>query len=791
MPKRKTNNDPSIKTTEAGKLILEIYQLEVAGGGRFYQTDLLRSVNLDVPTHKKHASDFFSGERPLPLSIYKKLAEGCRKSWETIGELVNESSSRSPTTPSDILHNLHYQHQLSFIGRNDQLKAIHQQLQSSPCPMIVLHGMPGVGRSELALRYAWQYMIDYPGGVCWVDGGDGKLANLLLEFAATFVKAPIPSGLQEVETRIFHCWQHWQGSSEEPVLIVLDDAIDEVLLAKVLKGLPPRFRVLITANKPHPNFYPISIEPLTRDQAVEVLQSFITEDDWRDPEDTALYAMAEKMGDLPLALHLLGNYLQRGGQDDSFTDILERIARQQVPDVAQGIAAVFTLTWDLLSAETQRLACLLSLLDVSAINWKDISSLLSVVGGIGAPDSLRGLLQDYHLLQRLQRGIYAMHGVIEEFLLSKLTIVDADERMRKTVARLQWEAIRDLPLPERPRRVEIDAIPAWRLTSLEKLLLRFPEAFDQDALLPILTAVRRYYQGQCLYDNALSVVEGLRPRVVQIFGSESLESAELCYAIATLCIFQGNVQEAEPLLSHALANAEASADELLVARVLQALAALHRDTAETADDLVKAEAIAKRGVALQERLLGRNNPETAHSLMTLSTILLYSEQYGQAEPILLEVLKVRESLGDLKHPDMGEPLNGLGFLYDKLGDIAKALEYHSRALELRKEAHGEQHPQTAESFYNLGKVYMLSGKFSEAETAYNQAINIFGNQFYGEPPSHGWCLKNLGDLYTKMGRLDEARVTLSHAYGILEKFFGSDHPRTKACYNSLNILSQE
>ncbi|MEL6987800.1 MAG: NB-ARC domain-containing protein, partial [Bacteroidota bacterium] len=55
------------------------------------------------------------------------------------------------------LHNLKNSGVAKFVGRETALKKIHQKLQKTDRVAIsTLSGMGGIGKTELALQYAWQ-----------------------------------------------------------------------------------------------------------------------------------------------------------------------------------------------------------------------------------------------------------------------------------------------------------------------------------------------------------------------------------------------------------------------------------------------------------------------------------------------------------------------------------------------------------------------------------------------------------------------------------------------------------
>ena len=78
--------------------------------------------------------------------------------------------------------------------------------------------------------------------------------------------------------------------------------------------------------------------------------------------------------------------------------------------------------------------------------------------------------------------------------------------------------------------------------------------------------------------------------------------------------------------------------------------------------------------------------------------MLYANQgaYAKAEPLLLRALAIREKALGPDHPDTAQSLNNLGALYAKQGAYAKAEPLHIRALAIMEKALGSNHPSTIE-----------------------------------------------------------------------------------------------
>jgi hypothetical protein len=66
---------------------------------------------------------------------------------------------------------------------------------------------------------------------------------------------------------------------------------------------------------------------------------------------------------------------------------------------------------------------------------------------------------------------------------------------------------------------------------------------------------------------------------------------------------------------------------------------------------VQAEPLFRRALAIREKVLGPDHPDTAQSINNLALVLYAKGDYAGAEPLLRRALAIREKALGPNHPD--------------------------------------------------------------------------------------------------------------------------------------------
>ena len=680
---------------------------------------------------------------------------------------------------------------VAFVGREQEIKTLHKQLQQADRIAIsaisAIAGMGGVGKTELALQYAYHHLKQetYPAGLCWLRAREADVGSQVVTFALTRLGLPLPDDM-ELTDQVAFCWSHWRDGE---ALLVFDDVTDYEVVKPYLPPSEPRFKVLFTTRlRLAPPIVRLDLDVLKPRQAMELLKSIIGRERLKQ-EPWIARALCKWLGYLPLGLELVGRYLAED-EDLSLAEMLsllkqERLRQESLVEISslmtaeRGVAAAFELSWKRLSSHAKQLGCLLSLFALAPIPWYLVENIATESGLEGLKQSRRALTK-LHLLQRTGNGIYRLHQLIREFFITKRGESDA----------LKWGYCKAMvteaqSIPQTPTRDLIakvaPAIPhiGEAATALQGWLS------DEDVIIPF-NRIAWFWQGQGAYTRAEPWLKQCLSFVRDRSGQEHSNTATSLNNLAELYRSQGRYSEAEPLYleARAICKSQLGVEHPDTAANLNNLATLY----ESQGRYSEAEPLYLEARAIIKDQLGAKHPDTAASLNNLAGLYRSQGRYSEAEPLYLEALAIIKDQLGAKHPDTAASLNNLATLYESQGHYSEAELLCLEALVIRKSQLGVKHPDTAISLNNLAVVYRLQGRYSEAEPLCLEALAIIKSQLGAEHSNTAISLGNLAELYRLQGRYSEAERLYLEALAIIESQLGAEHPDTAISLTNLATL---
>jgi tetratricopeptide (TPR) repeat protein len=254
------------------------------------------------------------------------------------------------------------------------------------------------------------------------------------------------------------------------------------------------------------------------------------------------------------------------------------------------------------------------------------------------------------------------------------------------------------------------------------------------------------------YQAALKVYE-------QIEGPQGKDVRNILTSLAT--VQQGTAIVSRTQLDRSLDTSKNPADN--DGTSLNNLGVLAQEQKEYA----KAEGFFQRSCTAYEKSGGPNNVDMATALENLGNLYRDQPQFDmrKAEPILKRALAIREKMLGAEHPETAKLLSDLSLLYFYEKNPAAAEEFAHRALPLEEKAFGAESLPVSTTLNRLGISERDSGKFREAEANLKHALAI--REEKRAPAS--WIvisLENLASVYIVQGERDKAMPLIARAQAI-------------------------
>jgi len=232
------------------------------------------------------------------------------------------SAPPSPTLPGDLPPGSHLpiQPNPAFTGRAAELKALAEVLVAEDGSMVInqqaLVGMGGIGKTQLAVEFAWAQGYRFA-GVHWVSAYNPEQAEtatseqIEASIAACGQAMCLRPWPDDVKQQVALTLAAWKESG--PRLVVLDNLEDMEAAAYWLPRLRhSNVRILVTSRQQAAwDALDIQTLPLLvfeEAESLDFLRQFLSPERATDEE---LVALHERLGGLPLALDLAAAYLKR------------------------------------------------------------------------------------------------------------------------------------------------------------------------------------------------------------------------------------------------------------------------------------------------------------------------------------------------------------------------------------------------------------------------------------------------------------------------------------------------
>jgi tetratricopeptide (TPR) repeat protein/DNA-binding SARP family transcriptional activator len=672
----------------------------------------------------------------------------------------------------------------SFTGRDRELRRLLEALTSDAGTAVAIDaidGMPGIGKTTLAVHAAHHLAEHFPDGQFYVDlhthdpaqepVSPADVLETLLRLLGVSAEE-IPPSLDERAAL-------WRARmTNRRALILLDDASGQDQVQPLLPGSPGCL-VLITSRRRLAGLrgaQTLSLDVLPEQDAVTLFARIVGAQ--RAQDDEAVAEVVRLCGYLPLAIEIAASRL-RHRPAWTTADLAGRLARTQnrlaelhAEDLH--VASAFALSYQELTGVQQHAFRCLGLHIGSDLTPPAAAALIG--GGLADCERALDALVQCHLVEEPRPGRFRLHDLVREYArdLAQHDEPESDRRLR--VHRLLdfYLHTADMadhvlhPHRRRMRAIEIAHSPVvspilddssetqkWISAELDNLLVSIKYAADHrwpahaaqlpHVLADIIDNSGHWQDATTAHRQALGAWRDMGDRrgEAQALGDLSFAQyrtgrydAALRYAHDALEIFRD------------------IGDQYGEAATLDRIGLVHWHTANYREGLT-----CHQEALIIYRDIGDRHGEfdaISHSGIMYWHIGRYREAIANFD----EALSICRAMGDRRKE--AKILNNIGDVKQHLGYHRDAIDLYRQALEIVQEIGWSQ--GIAVVYNNIGNVYNYKGHYDKALEYQRAALAVYRDT--GDVRNQADSLNNIGLTYLRAERYGEALIHLKQALSI-------------------------
>ncbi|KZP22344.1 TPR-like protein [Athelia psychrophila] len=723
-----------------------------------------------------------------------------------------------------------------FTGRESDLGFITHSIssfQSDKPTRFVIYGMPGLGKSQLALQHAnLAFTARTYSHIFWLPAS--TVEKLIQGFARILIlvnhtdrnRSHPDQAVQIAAARLWleqsdrHGCLRW--------LLILDDATVES--AQFLREHLPRQNaagtILITtrtrnvaesvANVAGQEHCVFELKALSKAQSVGLLLRKAGIQSSTPADLASAEKLVSRIGCLPLAIEQAGSYMKQSGfktanqlqrmYDESGLKEIILWKNDLTTYEAASISSMFALQFqklDEINPDAHKLLKTLSFLDpeiipidMLALGARAINDRLEKNGKqslIVSPNSKRKAPAIRRLLKKLQGKLRIesnpLEGVPSE-LTGLIALICSEERIRAafrhfedlSIAQPMYDGklslhIHDLTQSVLQQSTLTDQDEGYRALAIALLCNAFQTIDD-----PISP---QSWDGCEIYVPHFTAL-GTQDQKYSVISGEYMD---VNHSIATYFTSRGRYSEAETLLDRVLAHHRRllGPKDMRTINDMHSLAGVYEDLGRYEE----AESLYLPVLAAKERQVGADHLGTLTTVSNLALLYQNQGKLDEAESFYYNLGTWRYNRSGEHHPDTflqnDSPENLICTVCRPTSKEGRHSKQHSGRSGERREA-GESDRVPPSSNRASGIVYETKWLQDRQRTSENPSHCMMANR---HSTSMMTIVSNLAVLYQRQGKLDEAESLYGRALAGQEKQLGADHLSTLMTVHNFAYLRQQ
>ncbi|KAL7788093.1 hypothetical protein V8C43DRAFT_316755 [Trichoderma afarasin] len=624
-----------------------------------------------------------------------------------------------------------------FIARKEELTEMQEALQPTARPhrrrTVVLHGLGGIGKTQLAIEYAQRYQEHYSTSI-WLDArnettinkGFADLAERILgKEQVTYIRIALDSQDQSI---ILKAVKRWLDEPANKSWLIIYDNYDDHDLSNVhaedddLLGSSSQNTLSMNSRcqgkEARPQAYDIRKYLPVADHGAVLITSRV---------------LSMKLG-RPIQISKL----------ESLDDCLEILASTSGRDIINDPAAVdLAQRLDGLPLALASAGAYLRKAPISCTNYLQIYHEIPF-------DTIMGLLCDHGLAQAgtpttaqfAESAGYSVHACVHSWMINVLNRV-SDKDMARAALDCQ-------------RRLLGHADRCYEL--INTMLVEDEKPWLLQAL-------------ACLYanQNRLSKAEALLKQLdkAEAMFKRALQGKEIAWGLDHTSTLETDICHDGPALM-----------------CLLNLGIVYKNRFQSD----KAEALLNQALQGFKKVLGPEHPATLSATHCLGLFYVTIYRLTEAEAVLKQALQGFKKVSGPEHTLTLETAKSLGDIFRVLDRSDEAEAALDQAFLGFKKALGPEHMSTLMTarslgINNIGRLYTKQGRFDQAEAMHERALQGFekalGPRGIETHISMLDCLEWFGDVCYKQGKLQNAKQYYLRAQYGVRAVLGADCERVR------------
>ncbi|HTJ66330.1 MAG TPA: FxSxx-COOH system tetratricopeptide repeat protein [Actinospica sp.] len=693
----------------------------------------------------------------------------------------------------------------TFTGRNSMLETLRGELTAKRTAVVLpvaLHGLGGVGKTQVALEYAHRFKADYD-LVWWVDAeAPGFISESLAELAQR-LGIKTTENLREATREALDTlrlgrapYQRW--------LLIYDNARDpEDLRDYVLDG--PGHVLITSRNQSWSTVAePLEVDIFTREESIEHLSkrlpALATEDADR---------LAARLGYLPLAVEVAAAWLAETGTPiDDYLGQLEAsgttvLSINRPAGYSQTLEASWQISLDRLAERAKAGVHLLELCAFMApsisvdlvYHDQTLEALAPFDPGLRVPGMVARMIQEINRLALakvdLRNGEIQIHRLMQDFLRNRLTKAERDER-RHTVHRILAAARPPVGGVDDPKNAQRYSL-IW--PHLEPS--RAPECTEDSVRTLLIDWVRflwRRSQHELGLDLATRLDRQWTAALTPEGGDAPSDDADQAdpfqwRSVLYLRFHITNILRSEGEFARAL-----SLDEATIAKQRSLFGPVDLHTLRTATGIGgNLRGLGRYNEALEmdrdthRQLVDQYGEDHESSVKQANNLALSLRLTGggvKARELDADTFERRRLINGQEHPDTLVSQVALARDYSELGDYQQAISLLETAYRDYLEVLGPDSLDTLRAATALAVSLRYAGEQVRARTLTEETAQRFETDFLPDQPDALACQLNLAADLASTGELEEAIDVARSTLASYERLLTADHPYTCAARNN-------